>query len=252
MSKHGFSINSCNAKIRDGIPVLEQCFSPLGFASCLLSHTSLIPLSESREQQMLLYICCKAAWFISSACCGCTGPSSTAEFGSGGSNLPAGLDHAAVKRCPGAQGSAGLTSAFCPKHGNTSASSRADGFISIKLLRAITSHASQELPALVAPLSAAGAKGRKRLTFPAAQELLSAAKRYLAAVRGSSPPRCLPPSGDALCKFSFLARHRLWGCFFFFFITPLCTLTAFNALIASALLSGAIILPHSCRQKVDC
>ena len=186
MNKHGFSINSCHAKIRDGILVLEKSFSPLGFASCLLSHTSLIPLSESHEQQMLLHTCCKAAWFISSACCGHTGPSSRAEFSSGGSCLPAGLDPAAVKRCPGAQGSAGLTSAFCSRHGNTSTSSRADGLISTKLLRAITSHANQELPALVAPLSAAGAKGQECLTFTAAQELLSAAKWYLATARDSS------------------------------------------------------------------
>jgi len=39
----------------------------------------------------------------------------------------------------------------------------------------------------VAPLSAAGAQGWESLTFTAAQELLSAAKRYLTAVRGSSP-----------------------------------------------------------------
>lgn len=97
MSKHGFSINSCHAQIRDGILVLEQYFSPLGFASCLLSHTSLIRLSESHEQQMPLCPCCKAAWFISRARCGYTDRSSTAEFGSGGSRRPAGLDPTAVK-----------------------------------------------------------------------------------------------------------------------------------------------------------
>lgn len=36
---------------------------------------------------------------------------------------------------------------------------------------------------------------------------------------------------------------------FFFFITSLCMLTAFNALVASALLSGAVILLHCCRQE---
>lgn len=132
MSEHGFSINSCRVKIRDGTLLLEQCFSPLGFASCLVSHTSLIPLSESHEQQMPLYACCRAAWFI--------------------------------------------TSASYPKHDDTSASSRADGLRRTKLLRGIAARGNQELPALVAPLSAAGTKGHQRLTFPAAQELLSAAK----------------------------------------------------------------------------
>lgn len=132
MSEHGFSINSCRAKIRDATLLLEQCFSPLGFASCLVSRTSLIPLSESHEQQMLLYTCCRAACFI--------------------------------------------TSASCPEHGDTSTRSRADGLRSTKLLRGIGTRGNQELPALVAPLSAAGAKGHQRLTFPVAQELLSAAK----------------------------------------------------------------------------
>lgn len=54
MSRHGFSINSWHAKLRDGILMLEQCFSPLGFASCLLFHITSVSHSESHEQQTLL------------------------------------------------------------------------------------------------------------------------------------------------------------------------------------------------------
>lgn len=139
------------------------------------------------------------------------------------------------------------TSAFCRKHGNTSAISRADRLISTKLLGAITSHGNQELPALVAPLSAAGAKGRERLTFTAAQELPSAAKWYLAAVRGGFPHVVFLHLEMLFANFCFLQGIGC-GLFFSFFITPVCTLTAVNTRVAGALLSGAVILLHSCRQ----
>lgn len=244
MSKHGFSINSSHAKIRDGIKVLEWCFSLLGFASCLFSHTSLIPLSESHDKQTLFCTCCKAAWFISSACCRYTGPSSTAELGSGSSCVSAGLDHAAAKRCPGAQGSAGATSAFS----NTSTSSRADGLITIKLLWAVTSHGKQELQAL-GSFECNRSRGPEGLTFTTSQDLLSVAKLYLAALRGSFQQVVFHLLEMLFANFPFL--HSI-GCgvwfVVFFFITALCTLTAFNTLVAGALFWGAVVLLHSCRQ----
>lgn len=59
MRKHGVNVNPFNTKIRGGTLVLEQCFPPLGFTSCFLACTILIPLSENHEQQMLLSTCSK-------------------------------------------------------------------------------------------------------------------------------------------------------------------------------------------------
>lgn len=54
-----------------------------------------------------------------------------------------------------------------------------------KLLQATTFNGKQELQVLVASLSIAGPEDWECLTFRTAQELLSAAKLYLAAVRGN-------------------------------------------------------------------
>lgn len=143
-------------------------------------------------------------------------------------------------------------SAFCPKHDNTFRSSRADAFVRSKLLWVIISHKNEELSALVVSLSTAEAKDWEHLAFTAAQELLSAAKWYLAAVGGSFPSRCLSPSGDALCKFPLHARHKLWGgCIFSPSITALYRLTTFNTWAASVLLLGTIILLHFSRQESE-
>lgn len=162
---------------------------------------------------MLLYACSKLPGSISSACCGNAGQQlnqapEAAAFQQGQILL---LLKDALELRP--QQESRVLSA--PSIARPQLAARLVAG-KCKFLRATTSNEKQELQALVASLSIAGAKGWECPTFTTAQELLSAAKWYLAVVRGSFPHVLFLHLEIPFVNFPFLQGV---GCYFIIFFS---------------------------------